>query len=790
MTWFFRRSSASVKPDYTGVQLQTAVASLPIPIVYGRAKIAPNIVFYDNFQTHAQQTSSGKGGGGKTTTGYTYSADVVMALCEGPISSIGTVWKDQTVTTMAAVGLTLFTGTTPQSVWSYAATAYPSRALGYQGTAYACAANYDLGGSASIGNHNYEVIGVLAGTGANGVDADPAQMIYDFLTNAQYGAGFAAGSIDMTTLYGAGGDASLQTWCRAAGIAFSAALSSAEQASSTLTRWLQLANCAAVWSGGKLKFIPYADQSISAGSTARVVTSPVPVPAKKPDGSFTTPAIVVSTTSAWVSDGGVVFSFTGAALTYDGAVAPTASGHYGITPNGTYLFAAADKGKEVTISFTSSVSVAYVPNATPAYALTDLDFLSNGNSDPVQVARLDPFALPTVQRLECLSRSNQYGSVAVEARDQSQIEAFGLRVGSSVQAHEICDEVTIGPVVAQALLQRQLYTRTRYSFKLSWEFCLLDPMDVVSITDANLGLVAYPVRIVAIEEDDHGMLTVTAEELVSGVSTPAANPSSGSAAFQPNQGSAAASINTPLIYEPPPALTNDIAQVWVGASGGSAGVADPNWGGAFVWASVDNTTFSQIGVVTQPLRQGVTTATLANASGWDVTNTLSVNLAQSAGTLSGTSDASAQTGSTLALVDGELVAYAVATLTGANAYNLTRLQRGIAGTLPASHSSSAPFARLDGAVVKYDLPSTWIGVPLWFKFQSFNVFGAGAQDLSTCTAYAYTPSGSGTLGPVTAALQLGTALDFGLASQAVTESDDWGSATPATASVDLGNVTS
>ena len=41
------------------------------------------------------------------------------------------------------------------------------------------------------------------------------------------------------------------------------------------------------------------------------------------------------------------------------------------------------------------------------------------------------------------------------------------------------------------------------------------------ITDANLGFSNYPVRIVEVEEDDKGLLAITAEELVVGVSTPA-----------------------------------------------------------------------------------------------------------------------------------------------------------------------------------------------------------------------------------------------------------------------------
>ena len=81
-------------------------------------------------------------------------------------------------------------------------------------------------------------------------------------------------------------------------------------------------------------------------------------------------------------------------------------------------------------------------------------------------------------------------------------------------------------------------------------------------------------------------------------------------------------------------------------------------------------------------------------------------------------------------------------------------------------------------------------MPLFFKFQSFNVFGAGVEDLSTSMAYPYTPNGSGALGPVTQALLVGANLDFGNVNTSATETDDWGSASVApVAEIDLGGVT-
>jgi len=148
--------------------------------------------------------------------------------------------------------------------------------------------------------------------------------------------------------------------------------------------------------------------------------------------------------------------------------------------------------------------------------------------------------------------------------------------------------------------------------------------------------------------------------------------------------------------------------------------------------------------------------------------------------LSGT-PADAQNGVTLCLVDNELLAYQTATLLGApppNAYTLSGLVRGFYGTTAAAHSNGAPFTRIDSAMFQYNLQAAFIGVTLYMKFQSFNIFGQSVEDLSECAVYTYTPSGAGQApGPVTAALVAGTSLDFRLVSEAVSETDQWGTVT-------------
>jgi len=729
-------NSAMIWPSYTGLQLQTATNVLPIPLLWGMNKLAVNIIYYANFRANPVYSptpvtgkggalSGSKGGQGYTwsVSGWTYSADLTMALCEGPIVGVNQVYQGQSIygtayasangsvsgggSGLSSLGLTLFAGSTPQSPWGYLAANNAGASLSYPGVAYVCAANFGLGQSASIGTLNFEVKGALFGTGANGLDADPAQVIADFLINEQYGVGFPGANIDATTLFGSGGDASLQTYCRALSLCFSPSINQIETASSLLTRWLLLLNTAAVWSGDRLHFISYGDQTITG---------------------------------------------------------------YGKT---------------------------YIPAIAPAFALSDDDLVYTPGVDPIKATRNDPFSLPNLVRVEELNRTGvtsrqglpEYQASPVEARDQAMIEQFGLRAGSTVTAHEICD-LNVASIVAQTLLQRGLYVRAQYKFDLAWEFCLLDPMDIVTLTDKNLGLNGALARIVEIEEDDRGKLSVLAEELVIGVSTPAPNPTGAAGGASLNMAVAAAPVNTPLIFEPPPQLTNNVAEIWLGASGGTAGAADPNWGGCVVWASLDNVSYQRIVTIQNPLRQGFLTATLPSATGYDATHSLAVDLTESAGALGGATQAAALSGQTLCLVDGELIGFTTANLTAANQYALSGLPRGMYGTTPATHAAGAPFARLDGAVVQYALPSNFIGQTIYLKFQSFNVFGGGLQDLSTCAAYSYAPSGGGAVGPVASSLLLGQAQDWGSVSVAASLFDNFGTVSgTAYALINLGSVT-
>lgn len=751
-------AKSGVAPSYTGLQIQTAVNALPIPIVWGMAKIAPNLVWYNNFQTIPISSGGGGGGGGKglfnssagtgSTTSYDYTASVILALCEGPIVGINQIWRGQSDYTLSGLGLSLFVGTTPQTTWSYLSTAYPAQALPYQGTAYVCAANYDLSSSATLDNHNFEVQGPFYGSGANGIDADPALVIKDFLTNAQYGIGFPIASINLATLFGAGGDASLQTYCAALGICISPALTSVEKASSILDRWMKICNIGPVWSNGLLNFIPYGDNAIAAGTINTTGVSAVVPPA----GSFITPTptIYVSTPAQFIADLGVTYQISGGALTYIGASAPTVAGTYGISPAGTYLFATGDENVGVTIRYRYSTGASFVPDTTPIYNLGDNDYVRKSNADPVEVERADPYEAYNLWRIEVSQRANAYNLVPIESRVQSAIEQFGERIAPTVTAHEICD-ANVGAISAQLMVQRAVSILNTFKFSLSWEYCLLDPMDLVTLTDTLLGLSGAPIRITDIAEGKDGLLEITAEEYPQGAASAVLYPTQTINNNPLNRNATAPGVSAPIIFEPTDELAGGL-QIWAAVCG-----SGPNWGGCDVWASSSATgSYAKIGTITGPARMGVTTADLpvvsVNPTGptIDNTNTLAVDLTISGGTLNSGTDADAVALNTACYVGGEIVGYSNATLTATNKYNLTYLARGGDGTEAniVDHPAGTQFVRLDGAIFKYPYTQDRIGQTLYFKFASFNAFGGGEQSLADCAAYPYMVTGSALASPL------------------------------------------
>jgi len=372
----------------------------------------------------------------------------------------------------------------------------------------------------------------------------------------------------------------------------------------------------------------------------------------------------------------------------------------------------------------------FTPNLTPEYSLTNDDFLAALGEPPVRVIRKRQADTYNVVQIECLDRGNSYNSHVAEAKDLLDIQTYGVRAKDVISLHAICDP-EIGRALAQVILQRNLYIRNTYEFTVGWKYGRLEPMDIVALTDINIGFTERPVRIVSITESESGQLSMTAEDLSVGVSTPSNYGFQNSQGYVTNNNVDPGQTNDPVVFQPPVSISG-IPQIWIGASGG------PDWGGAQVWASDDDASYSRAATITNPARYGELTANFPAHNDPDTVNTLSVDLTESGGAISSATVAQADAGDTLTYLEGELIAYTDATLTAPFEYDLdTYIRRGQKCTVPTAHLVGAKFMRLDSAVQKVDISESRVGSTIYLKLLSFNKTGGGSYTLDQVTSIPY-----------------------------------------------------
>ncbi|CAH1069017.1 host specificity protein [Acinetobacter phage MD-2021a] len=620
------------------MRIQQSAYGLAQPLVYGKNRVAANMFWYGDFKSIAHTTttkSGGKGGGVKTkNTTYTYSASLMLGLCENKIKDIGTIWRDKEqiipkteggvqLKPIDQLGFELFDGD-HNPVWGYLVSKHPDAAVHYPFLGYVACANYDLGGNAALSNHNFEVISDI--TFSESIhDANPADVIEDFITNPRYGASPSLQIADLSEF---------RNYCAAANLLISPALTEQREAFEIINEIVEAVNCAVVPSPDGLKIRSYGDSAV--------------------------------------------------------------------TGNG----------------------VTFVPNLEPVYHLTDDDFL--GEDQPVRVRRSRDTDAYNHCQIEYVNRFNQYNTETVEAKDQANIEMFGLRTQDPVKFDFFC-EPKIARHAVQLLLQRKLYVRNEYEFELGWKYCLLEPMDIVTITDESLGLNQFPVRITRVEEDEEGVLSITAEELAVGSRSAVEYDLQSSNGYQGGN-EEPGNVNAPVIFEPPLDLTGGKNQIWIAASGGI------NWGGCNVWASLDNTTYEMIGTIYGSARYGELVTAIDSSA-----TSMQVQLNTSSQIFGGTLQ-DAEVDATLCKVGDEYINYIDATLDGSGLYTLSGMLRGRFDDA-SSHNAGESFVRIDRAIFEYDFNSNMIGKQIYLKFTSFNGLEQKEETLDEVTAYSYTING-------------------------------------------------
>ena len=123
-------------PRLSDLEVQASTEGTVIPRIYGRARLAGQIIWATDFEEVIEtEESGGKTGPVVTTVEYSYFANFAVGLCEGPIAQIGRIWADGTLLDQSAFTFRVYTGTEDQDPDSLVL-AHESEAPAYRGTAY------------------------------------------------------------------------------------------------------------------------------------------------------------------------------------------------------------------------------------------------------------------------------------------------------------------------------------------------------------------------------------------------------------------------------------------------------------------------------------------------------------------------------------------------------------------------------------------------------------------------------------------------------------------------------
>lgn len=102
-------------PRTPAIHVLSSTEGAPIPIVFGRSRIAGQIIWAARFtESSVSSSASGGKGGGPKQTDYRYAASFAIGLADGVIDGIGRVWADGRLLDLSAVTYRLYHGSDDQ----------------------------------------------------------------------------------------------------------------------------------------------------------------------------------------------------------------------------------------------------------------------------------------------------------------------------------------------------------------------------------------------------------------------------------------------------------------------------------------------------------------------------------------------------------------------------------------------------------------------------------------------------------------------------------------------------
>tara|TARA_R100000306_G_scaffold57395_1_gene55532 strand:- start:3425 stop:7234 length:3810 start_codon:yes stop_codon:yes gene_type:complete len=146
-------------PRLESFSVQTSTEGAFVPIVYGRMRLAGQVIWLGPVTETARTRSAGGGKGGPEITEYEYAASFAVALCEGPVSGVGRIWANGELLDHDAAVMRLHTGA-PDQAPDPLIEAVEGAAPAFRGLAYMVFEDFPLDAyGARLPNLSFEVLG-------------------------------------------------------------------------------------------------------------------------------------------------------------------------------------------------------------------------------------------------------------------------------------------------------------------------------------------------------------------------------------------------------------------------------------------------------------------------------------------------------------------------------------------------------------------------------------------------------------------------------------------------------
>ncbi|WP_374513165.1 glycoside hydrolase/phage tail family protein [Brevundimonas sp.] len=129
-------------PRLAGLKVQGTAEGAPLPCVFGRARVAGQVIWAARF-LESRRTSTG-GKGVPRTVEYGYSLSFAVALCEGEIDGVGRIWADGQPMDLSGTAMRVHRGG-PDQTPDPLIESIEGQAPAYRGTAYVVFEDLPLG---------------------------------------------------------------------------------------------------------------------------------------------------------------------------------------------------------------------------------------------------------------------------------------------------------------------------------------------------------------------------------------------------------------------------------------------------------------------------------------------------------------------------------------------------------------------------------------------------------------------------------------------------------------------